>query len=643
MYYVEVITTVITGQDKRGLIYHSSVPVESGSLVRIPLGQKVESGVVIGPADKPAYPTKAVASILPIPLPKPYVDFLLWLAAYYATPAPVVFSQALPTDFYKLLKPPGATSAPPKSTRAMGELKLSLAQDKVVAQILARPSGLSLLHGDTGSGKTLIYREVAKQTVAEGKSVLILIPEIGLSQQVVDDFKDIAPNTFVTHSGLTDLQRRRIWMQILQQEPPYLVVGPRSSLFSPIQQLGLVVVDEAHENTYKNDSSPRYETQIAASYLARLHQARIILGTATPRISDYYLATAKGYPLLKLSAHSLDKASVKVIDQRSISDFTQSKLISDSLLLALKDTLSKKLQSLLYLNRRGTSSSILCSQCGWSDSCPRCGVNLSLHHDLGLAICHQCGFKKNPPVSCPSCGSADVVYRGIGTKRVEAELIKLIPHARLARFDSDSVKGQRLAESYSKVHDGEVDIIIGTQSVAKGLDLPKLHTVGVVSADSELYLPDFTAAERSFQLLYQVIGRAGRSGGGQAFIQTRNPEHPAISYAVKRDYAGFYQQELASRSQHAYPPFSYLLGLVYKSTSRDKASKGATAHATELKRKSGLSVLGPAPAYLEKQGRYYRWLVVVKSRRRALLLEIAQQTRAKRNWQIDLDPTNLLY
>lgn len=642
MQYIEVIARIITGRDNHRLVYHSDSRLPVGTVVKIPLGQRRELGLVVSATAKPAYPTKLAEPLIDTPAPTEYVEFLLWLSRYYATPPPLVLKQLLTSGLQKNRRPLVKVS-PPKFERPLAALKLSRPQLAALKQIQST-APTSILHGDTASGKTLIYRELAKETLARGRSVLLLTPEIGLSQQLVADFQDLTEHIFISHSELSEAQRHAIWLEILQRKSPIIVIGPRSALLTPIANLGLVIIDEAHESTYKNDTSPRYQAQTAAAYLGQLHQAKVVLGSATPRITDYYLAHERQNAIVTLPRFAPNAAAITVVDQRINEQFSRSPVISNELLSALETTLAQKRQSLLYLNRRGTATLVVCARCGWSDQCPRCDVNLSLHHDLGAALCHQCGYRHPVPVHCPVCGSADILFRGVGTKRLEREIAKLLPGARLVRFDGDSLKGQRLSDLYQSVHEGQVDIVIGTQSVAKGLDLPRLDTLGVVSADSELHLPDFTATERGFQLLYQVVGRVGRSGGGRAIIQTRHPEHPAITFALARDYAGFYSRELALRRQHLYPPFRHLLALIHKATSRSAATKESQDHALLINRQfKGIDIMGPAPAYVERQGRYYRWLIVIKSPVRERLVEIAQMSKAKRGWQADLDPVNLLY
>lgn len=612
-------------------------------MVRVPLGQRTSLGLVVGQTKKPAYPTKAAERALTETLPQEYVEFVLWLAQFYATPTPLVIAQILNASLGESERAK-LVAERPFVAREMARFNVSKLQRAAADEIVAASPGATVLHGETASGKTLVYREVAKHILAAGRSVLILVPEIGLTTQLASDFQDLNEHIFISHSELKQASRRDIWLKILQQEPPYIVVGPRSALLTPLRNVGLVVVDEAHETAYKNDSSPRYQTTTAAAYLAQRHQANLILGSATPKLIDYYLSHSKARPIVRLPRHHPAKVTVAIVDQRQRSAFTSSFLLSNHLLSALNETLAKGRQSLLYINRRGTAPLALCSNCGWSATCPRCSLSLTLHHDLEALVCHQCGWRESIPTLCPLCRSSELVFRGVGTKRIERELAKLLPGARLARFDSDSLRGQRLSELYQTVHEGHIDVLIGTQSVAKGLDLPKLDTVGVVSADSELHLPDFAAAERTFQLLYQVIGRAGRAGRGQAIIQTHHPDHPAIVQAVAGDFQTFYKQELASRRQHGYPPFRHLMALIYRASSRAKAQTEAEHLAAEISRQNkSLIILGPAPAYYERQGRYYRWTLVVKSAQRPILVELANMIRLRRGWQIDLDPSNLLY
>lgn len=640
MNYYEVLPRQVVHTDKPLLTYRSDLKLQTGQLAAIPIGQKQTVGVVMNQVEKPAFTTKELEMLeLPI-LPKELVNTVEWLAAYYATPLPLVLNTVLPRGLQKSrrVKLPESDFG----NRGLDRHQLSDAQRKALSSVLST-TGTSILQGETASGKTLIYRELIAKQLSKGKSALLLVPEIGLTPQALSDYSDLTEHIFVTHSQLTEAQRHKIWLHILQRKQPSLVIGPRSAVFSPLNNLGVVIIDEEHEPSYKQDVSPKYQTQSVASFLATEHNAKLIMGSATPRVQDVFLAKSRSAPVVRLPAHLERKPAISIVDGTNKDLFKQNAFLSSTLIETLRDTFSMGKQSLLYLNRRGTATLILCSDCGWSAVCPRCDTGLVLHHDTNQMRCHQCGFTATVPRQCPECGQQEIRFRGAGTKRIEADIQRLLPQARIARFDGDSVKGNRLHEQYTKLFEGDVDIIIGTQAVARSLDLPLLETVGVVSADSELLLPDFSASERAFQLLYQVIGRVGRTTGrGNVIIQTHNPEHPAILYGTAHDYDGFYEFELEHRRQFGYPPFTHLMALVVNYASRQRARLAAQEQAENIRKRFGLKILGPTPAFYERQGNQYRWLLVVKSSKRSTLLDIAKEVRSSR-WQVDLDPTNLLF
>lgn len=639
MYYYDVVPWRVTSQDKESLTYSAKQPVKIGQIVQIPLGSKSGIGLVISKTTRPKFATKELLPRDEPPLPTELVATLRWMATYYATPAPVVLQTILPRGLER--KRRAVVPALPQQGRDLSPLKLSVAQTKAL-KTLKTSTGTAILHGETGSGKTLIYRELIKHQLEQGKSSLLLVPEIGLTPQAASDYRDLTEHIFVTHSGLTEAQRHQVWLNILQHESPIVVIGPRSALFSPLKKLGVVIIDEEHEPTYKQDTSPKYHTQTVAAHLTRQHSAQLILASATPRIQDKYLASQRQAAVVTMPPLFTSKPDIITIDRTNRDAFSRSPYMSNRLLSAIEDSLANSKQSLLYLNRRGTAPVVLCEQCGWHALCPRCDIGLTLHHDHNQLKCHQCGYNQPVPKHCPDCAFPDVRFRGVGTKKLENDLNKLFPGARIARFDSDSIKGEKLHERYDSLYQGKFDIIIGTQSIARSLDLPLVDTVGVISADSELLLPDFSAAERTFQLLYQVIGRVGRtSGQGTVVIQTYNPDHPAIKFATAHDYEGFFRHELKHRQEFAYPPHVHLLGFVVSYRSRANAKDKAQALTRNLAGRK-LTVLGPTPAFYERQGRNYRWLVVAKSKSRSKLLTLAREFRSK-HIQVDIDPSNLLF
>jgi len=640
MKYFRVAPGKIVRADSDELTYHWHDNLAIGTVVDISHGRSTSSGVVLGQVKlRPKFKTKEIVKVRQQRLPEPLVTTLVWMSKYYAVPLPLVVSNALPSGIDK--KRRVKNLADPIVARPMSAFKLTPKQKQAAKQTIKAKSTV-LLHGDTGSGKTLIYREAIKDAVLSGRSAMVLVPEIGLTPQAAGDYEDLADDVWVTHSGLSQSQRHQLWQKIAESTKPAIVIGPRSALLMPLKNIGLIVLDEAHENSYKQDVSPRYQSQTVAAYLAAKHSAKLVLGTATPRLTDYYLAKSLGTPIITLPKYSQTPAKIEVVDRADKDQFLRSRYLSNTLIKQIDSALSRGEQSMLYLNRRGTATVGLCISCGWTAICQRCDSQLTLHQDLSQLRCHVCGWHGRIPSACPDCSQPDLAYKGAGTKRIEEEVKKLWPAARTARFDTDSLKGERLVDLYRDLHDGVINIAIGTQMVARGLDLPKLKVVGVVSADSELYLPDFSAGERTYQLLHQVIGRAGRISGGQVVVQAWQTKHPAIKLAILGDWQKFYAHESAVRKAHNYPPYAYLMAMVCSFASRAKSQRKAQEAMQTLADKFGLNAIGPAPAFYEKRGPSYRWQVIAKSKRRGKLLNAARHFRQV-GWQIDLDPINLLY
>jgi primosomal protein N' (replication factor Y) len=503
-----------------------------------------------------------------------------------------------------------------------------------------------LLHGVTGSGKTRLYIELAAQVVADGRSAIVLTPEISLSSQLAENFRAVfGERVIVLHSRQTPAERQAAWLAALRSEEPVVIIGPRSALFCPVGRLGLIVLDEAHEHAYKQEQAPQYQAGRVAAYLASITPARLVLGSATPSVSDYYLAQQKQKPIVMLSRlakGSIEPAEITVVDLKDRGQFGRSPLLSQPLMAAIDQALKNSEQTLLYLNRRGTARLVMCENCGWQATCPHCDLPLTYHGDKHELRCHSCQHKQASPTNCPACGHASVLFKSAGTKAVVEEVERLWPQARVARFDTDNLKAERFEQQYASVRDGEVDILIGTQLLAKGLDLPKLSTLGVVLADTSLYMPDFSAQERTFQLLSQVLGRVGRGHlAGRAIIQTYHPDHPVLADAIGNNYADFLARELAERQQFKFPPFVYLLKLSVRRASISAAEKAALTLKEQIETSGArVRVEGPAPSFYEKLENKYQWQLVVKAADRAELLKIAADLPS--GWSYDLDPLDLL-
>ena len=415
----------------------------------------------------------------------------------------------------------------------------------------------------------------------------------------------------------------------------------------PVQQLGLIVVDECHEPSFKQEQSPRYSALRTAAILARQHEAKLVLGSATPTISDYFLAKTTGRPIIAIPTPARSdavKPRVSLVDMTKRTNFTQHFFLSDQLLSSITNSLNDGNQVLVFHNRRGTAAITLCERCGWNAGCPRCFVPLTLHADQHQLLCHICGFTTPVPTSCPECRHADIIHKGLGTKRIEAELRKLFPASTIARFDADTSTNDAADRRYDELKNGSIDIIIGTQVIAKGLDLPPLRTVGVVQADTGLTLPDFSSSERTFQLLAQVVGRIGRSHHAtNVIVQTFQPDHPTIRDGLAQNYTDFYTRTIAQRRATDFPPFAYLLKLtcVYKTEAAAIRNAKKLAQTLQAAAPADIRILGPTPAFYERVRDTYRWQLIIKSPRRSDLVSLLDLVPPA-HWQAELDPTSLL-
>ncbi len=627
---------------KTALTYASEESLSPGAVVRIALRARSALGIVLQQVPEPSFATKTIAAVAPSPpLPAQSLQLLDWLYEYYPAPFGAVIRQFLPP-----------TSAFPKQTVGHDEVTeapktppaLTPAQVRVLAGV--SPSGYHLLHGITGSGKTRVYLELTIRALDAGRSAIILTPEIGLTAQLIDQFTAVFPGKVVVlHSRQTAAQRRDAWYRVLCRAEPQIVIGPRSALFAPVRNLGLIVMDESHDQAYKNENSPHYRTERVAATLARLHNATLISGSATPNVEEYFLAEAKQRPVLRLDALATDgdhEVSTMTVDLRDRSQLTRSPIIANQLITALGAAVQRGEQGLLFLNRRGTAGAVLCNNCGWQALCDHCDLPLTYHGDAHHMRCHTCGRTWPMPTSCPDCGHTDLLFKSIGTKALVEEVRRLFPDVRIRRFDSDVDKSEQLETAVASLRAGDADIIVGTQMITKGLDLPKLSVVGILNADSSLLIPDYTAAERTFQLLSQVIGRAGRGHrGGTIIVQSYNPDTAVLQAAVAQDWAGFYATQIAERKAFRFPPFQFLLRLTCTRASSTSAEKAAQTFKRSLEEASPrLTIEGPSPAFHPREGGKYKWQLIVKSSSRSALVRIVQELPS--GWQHDLDPTNLL-
>ena len=645
MKYYEVAPLRAVRGVKHAYTYHADLEFAIGQIVTIPLGAKDYPGVVLEKVEKPSYDTKPVTSSADLPpLPVALIDTALWMSEYYATHLAVVLQTILPTGLLKKRRPVSGRTTP-GVVRDRTHFLLNEYQLSGVEKLSKLKEGTAILHGITASGKTAVYVEYIRGILATGKSAIVLVPEIALTSQLVSQFSAHFGDIIVTHSHQTEAERHQAWLAALNATRPTVVIGPRSALFMPLADIGSIIIDEAHEPSYKQEQSPRYSALRVASVLATHHHAPVIQGSATPLISEYYLAAQHHSPIIELPTKArLDTSEphVTLVDITKRQSFTH-RFLSDELLQAMKKTLDEGHQVLIFHNRRGSASSTLCESCGWMAMCPRCVVPLTLHGDQHQLLCNICGLRDRVPTSCPACHATEIIHKGVGTKLIESEVKRLFPHHSVARYDGDTANDATLEKQYQALYDGTINIIIGTQVVAKGLDLPLLRTVGVVQADAGLALPDFSAPERTFQLLAQVVGRVGRSSHATSVIvQTYQPNAEAIRYGLTQDYQAFYDTTLITRQRALFPPFTHLLRLTCSYKTEAAAIRNAQQLAAQIKLEhTDVQVLGPTPAFYERQRDSYRWQLVVKSPRRASLTEICTNL-PNAYWQFDIDPYSLL-
>lgn len=528
----------------------------------------------------------------------------------------------------------------------------SSALQSILSSFISHPSSF-LLYGVTGSGKTEIYLRAAEEVIKSGKQALILVPEIALTPQAVRRFVSRFPGQVgLVHSKLSEGERYDTWRRA-RDGKLNVIIGARSALFAPLPNIGLVVVDECHDSSYYQSESPYYNAVTAAEEYARLCGAVCVLGSATPTVEQRYTAEHDHIQKLELPNRVTDSnlPPVQVVDMREELKNGNRGIFSKTLAESLAEVLERKEQAIVYLNRRGTSTYIFCRDCGTTLKCPNCETPLTLHVEGQISkvnglLCHRCGYARQMPKTCPTCASTQIREYGLGSERVEAEIKSMFPQARTLRWDWDTTR-QKDAHEIILTHfaNHQADILVGTQMLAKGLDLPLVTLVGIVLADVGLNLPDPFANEKVFQTLTQVAGRAGRSSrGGKVIMQTFTPEHYALQFAAKHDVDGFYTRELEYRKLLGYPPFAKLARLEYKNVDNAKAEEEAKKMADKLKLKleaggfRQTELIGPVPCFFAKENGEYRWQVVLRGPDPAAILKDMRFN----DWRLEIDPINIL-
>lgn len=647
-----------------------------GDIVNVPLGRRTTMGIVLGEDATEAQAEIQYKAISSQETQWPAFDdtflkWLEWIADYYIYPLGQVAQQALP-PLKRTIKARASKRPPVVPVLDRTEKPtLTEEQSNCLKQIdLSQGFSAHLVRGVTGSGKTEIYLRLFEQCLQQGKKGIFLLPEISLTPQLVNRFVErFGDEVAVFHSQLTDRERTDQWWQIVEGEKKILI-GARSALFCPIKNLGLIVVDEEHETSFKQDEKLKYNGRDCAVMLARFSQCAVVLGSATPSLESWKNAIDGKYVLHTLNSRVAQRPMPKIetVDMRLEKENNDRKpnlpfWLSQSLFEQIEKALEKKEQVALLLNRRGLANLVFCRTCGYSAECPNCDVSLILHARHHL-ICHYCDYHETYKVKCPDCSEGELSPMGLGTEKVEEDLRGLFPQARLARADRDEIQSRaEMEELITQMENLEIDILVGTQMIAKGLDFPKLNLVGLVLADVGFNLPDFRATEKSFQLIMQMSGRSGRHVDqnsdqvGRVVVQTYNTTHDSLVYAQNHDYLGFAEHELQCREPLHYPPFQKMIVFRIQSMKSDLAQTTAQMVKSRLSALiqkyeshfSGIEVLGPAFAPLSKLKNQHRMHIIIKGPQPKALNVLTRQVLADEKWIptqtrviVDVDPSSLL-
>lgn len=648
----------------------SAEPVARGQSVLVPLGKRKAHGVVLGvgsslPENVKLKPIINLDNERPL-IPSVYMDWLEWMSGYYLYP----LGQILESVFPPLKKHTKRVSRKTPVIKEAGERipppPLTDEQKAVLSQIGANKNfAVHLLNGVTGSGKTEVYLNLLEDVLARGQRGLVLVPEISLTPQLIDRFSKRFPGAIaVLHSHLTEREKTTQWWSVVDGEKKILI-GARSALFCPMPDLGLIILDEEHEPSYKQDEKLKYHARDAAVVLAKMLNIPIVLGSATPSLESWNNVLQGKYQLHSMTqrVNARPLPLIEVVDLREQHRKRKEEpsnlpfWLSDQLYEELDQVFAKGEQAALFLNRRGVAQAAQCRGCGYSAECPNCSVTLTLHGQSHL-VCHYCDYSERLAETCPDCKEFPVEPLGLGTERLEKDMQTLFPSCRIARADRDEVQSrEQLEKLIEDVEQERVNLLIGTQMIAKGLDFPKLNLVGLVLADVGFHWPDFRASERSFQLLTQVSGRSGRQSSGRVVIQTYDPEHISIVHTINADFKGFASQELRERSELLYPPFWRMAMIRINSATEDGgelAGERVIRRAQALQSQfsayaTGIQILGPATAPLFKLRNRFRFQVIVKAESANKLNQFCKQLLSGDDWvpkgtkvQVDIDPFAML-
>jgi primosomal protein N' (replication factor Y) len=594
--------------------------IRIGGLVRVPLGKRKVNALVIDIDEKKPDEKFAIKDIEEAIFDEPIyqkelVELIKYTAEYCACNYEDVLNAALPIGFTEKAKVKRTHKNPLEKLQDLDSKlipELTEEQNNALEKIRSsKPNSKTLLHGVTGSGKTEVYLRLIEDTFKNNKSSLILIPEISLAPQLVERIAQRfgKENVVIWHSALSTSERKFTWQRLMTGEP-VVVVGARSAVWAPIKDLGLIAIDEEHENSYKQESpNPRYHARTIAEKRAELNNCRVVYGSATPTVELYYKAVSdleiyQDYQLAELNDRVFKNPlpSVEIVDMREEFLEGNKTIFSKALKKRMETALENKEQVILFLNKRGSASHVFCRTCGYVYKCPNCEAKIVYHEENKLMICHHCGHKEAHPNECPECSSPSIKFFGLGTQKLEQETKRFFPEASVGRLDSDTSK---VKDHYLKVlqsfKDGEIDILVGTQMIAKGIDVVNLNTVGVISSDTNFNQLEYKSEERGFQLLTQVAGRAGRGEKeGNAIFQTHQPQRETLNLAKEQDYKRFYKKEIEERKDFNYPPFSTLVRLVFSSEDEILAIETANNFHENIYPLNHMQILGPCPCMLSK-------------------------------------------
>ncbi len=658
MQYAEILLPQKVGFDKETLTYSipANLKIQEGQAVKINLRNKISYGIILELHNEtPAFKTREITEIV---YEKPVLNhnqlFLLkWISSHHFTPLYKCLKLFLPAKMLQGKTVKRRTKKDEQIFKPTKEKTLTKDQAEAIERILKSSENKFLIQGITGSGKTEIYVKLADEQIKKNQQVLILVPEISLTPQTISYFeKSLNLKAAVLHSKLSEGERLENWRNIWEEKIK-LVIGSRSAIFSPFQNLGLIIIDEEHETSYKQDQNPRYKTHKIADKLAELSPAvKIVYGSATPSVSTQYELKNNTIKLLSRIGNST-LPEVQITDLREEFHKRNFSIFSELLQEELQNVIKKNEQAILFINRRGTASSVVCRDCGQTESCKNCELPLTYHSktlNIPKLICHHCGTITEPPNSCVNCKGTNVRYLGIGTQRIETELQKMFPKIKILRADKDTTnKKDSFEKIYQDFRDHKADILIGTQMIAKGLHLPKVSLVGVILADIGLNIADFHTMERNFQLMTQVAGRAGRGNiPGKVIIQTYNPENPALKFAQVQNYDQFYEYEIRERQLLTYPPFSHLAKLTIEEKTFTKAQSQAEKLENacwKIARESETAEefeINTYPAYFLKLRGKFRYVVLIKSKDETklhnLLENLPKEYIMSPTIKIDIDP-----